>query len=107
MTISKEASDLINEFLKKRNKDVLAFNYNKEDEKLSISILTKAEAKDYILLDGVLVKFFNDAKEATLSWTIVEQNGKITINKKCKCCTDDCCEYVCNKVETKCCEEED
>ncbi len=107
MTISKEASALINEFLKKCNKDVLAFNYNKEDEKLSISILTKAEAKDYILLDGVLVKFFNDAKEATLSWAIVEKNGKITINKKCKCCTDDCCEYVCNKVETKCCEEED
>lgn len=102
MTISKEASVLINETLKKYNKEVLAFKYIKSLEQMSVSILTKEEAIDFEELDGVLVKFIDEAKNATKNWSIVEENGKLTIQKKCKCCTDDCCEYVCNKITPEC-----
>jgi len=81
MNISKEASVLINETLKKYNKEVLAFKYIKSLEQMSVSILTKEEAIDFEELDGVLVKFIDEAKNATKNWSIVEENGKLTIQK--------------------------
>lgn len=98
MKISDEARDIFLDCINEHNKYGIVFSYIKDLGEISMLLCDKDEYSEYVLVNGIPFIFLNGADIATKNWTIIEENNKLTIKKECMCCTDESCEYVCNRV---------
>lgn len=105
MKLSDDAAKIFKECLKENNKYAIVFKYVSESSSISMRLADIDESSKCVIINDVPFIFENDADKACANWTIVEENKKLTIKKECHCCTDEACEYVCNKVTCDCKED--
>jgi hypothetical protein len=102
MKITENAAIILNICLNQYNKKAIKLKYLKDTKEISMSLMDNVDNFEVVNVDNVNIIFENDADKATKDWTIVEKDGKLSIQRKDKCCCDEYCEYACNKVKCDC-----
>ena len=102
MIITDDAKKILEKVLIKYNKYAIVLTYDNKLKEISMALADKDSSLDIVTVNGINIVFKNGAFEATKNWTIIEEKHKLTIKRKDKCCCEDSCEYVCNKVTCEC-----